>query len=259
MTFATRRILDELGQTEGANQVASIISSPREFWTVSVWSTRHLMQEFMRSGAHGDYLWQVSDWLESFWLMRWRPTRHERGLWNGMSLAPPPRPAPLPHVSDEIRDQILASIPRLRDAFGPDGRPTYDAAPETRLERELLEGSAGVIMRIPSRRTRLGTGRHLTALRRHIADDPDLVRMVGGLGQRDGGYLLGVWRTTDGASRLIDSAWAENLTSLYGEDFWACELVPENEFGHWDGLRLRDGGLFGQLGSCPVPLPDAHQ
>lgn len=253
MTLATRRILRELDRTDGSNQVASIISAPREFWSVSVWSTRHQMQEFMRSGAHGTYLWQVSDWLDSFWLMRWRPTRHERGAWNGVPLAPAAQPAPLPHVADEIRDQILASIPRLRDAFGSDGRPTFDTAPQTRLERELLDGATGAIMRIPSRLTRTGTGRHLRRLRRHLAGDPDLIRMVGGIGQRGGGYLLGVWQTKDGAGRLIDSRWAEDLERRYGEDFWACELIPENEFGHWDGLKLRDGGLFGQLGAQPAP------
>lgn len=256
MTIATRRILRELDRADGSNQVASIISSPREFWSVSVWSTRHQMQEFMRSGAHGTYLWQVSDWLDSFWLMRWRPTRHERGAWNGITLDPGPQPDPVAHIPDEIRDQILASIPRLRDAFGPDGRPTFDSAPETRLERELLDGAAGVIMRIPSRSTKLGTGRHLTRLRRHLADDPDLIRMVGGVGQRGGGYLLGVWQTSDGAGRLVDSSWAEELERHYGEDFWACELIPENEFGHWDGLRLREGGLFGQLGAPTAPLTE---
>lgn len=251
MFIATRQILAEMRRTSDASEVVSIIASPREFWTVSVWATRHQMQEFMRSGEHGTYMWEVGHWLESFWLMRWAPTRNERGSWHGRRLAPAPseRTAPVAGLAPAVRDRILAGIPSLRDAFGADGRPSYDAAPETRLQRELLEGATGLLIRVPcSRLWGFRRRRHLRRLRDLLLEDPHVVRAVSGVGARGGGYLLTVWHDRDSAGRVLASAWADDLAARYGEDFWACELVPENEFGHWDGLRLRDGGLFGALG-----------
>lgn len=251
MLAATRRIMGQLVDVPGTERYVSIVASPREWWTVSTWETRHLMQEFLRSGAHGQYMWEVGRWLESFWLMRWRPTRHEIGTWDGRTFAPDVRPAPTnTGVSRALRDEILASIPNLRNAFGPEGAPTYDAAPEVRQQRELVAGASGVLVRVAEDAAKGGAARRaLASLRRDLAThDRELLRVVTGHGQGGGDYLLGVWRSRAGSGRLLDSDWMADATSRWGDGLWACELLPDNEFGQWDGLRLRDLGEQGGLG-----------
>lgn len=252
MLAATRRIMGQLGEQPGTQRYVSVVASPREFWTVSTWGSRHLMQEFLRSGAHGQYMWEVGRWLESFWLMRWRPTRHEIGSWDGQALAPEMRAPPADTgVSPEVRDEILAAIPSLRAAFGPEGAPTYDAAPEVRHQRELVAGAAGLLVRLsPGSAHRGSARRSLARLRRDLAmHDAELLRVATGHGQAGGGcYLMGVWRSQAGSGRLLDSDWMAEAASRWGEGLWACELLPDNEFGQWDGLRLRDLGEQGDLG-----------
>jgi hypothetical protein len=47
-----------------------------------------------------------------------------------------------------------------------------------------------------------------------------------------------VWRDRDGVQRLLTSPQARKLAERW-PGYWANEWIPENEFGHWDGLRLR--------------------
>lgn len=262
MLAATRRIMREMPTMPGAATTVSIIATPREFWTVSVWTSLHQMQEFMRGGSHGAFMWEVSEWLDSFWLMRWRPTQHEVGTWNGLTLAPERHTVEHTGLPAHVRDEVLASFPHLRAAFGPDGAPTYESSPEARRQRELVAGSAGVLVRLPATLSSTTRGRRqLERLARDLADhDDDLMRMVTGRAQGVGSgvFLLGVWRSRSGSGRLLDSRWAEQARREWGEDFWACELLPENEFGHWDGLRLRDSGALGALGT-PMVLPQATE
>ena len=51
-------------------------------------------------------------------------------------------------------------------------------------------------------------------------------------------YLLTVWRDRPGTRRMIRSPQLRKLKERFGGT-WASEWFPENEFGHWDGLRLR--------------------
>ncbi|MGH9189160.1 MAG: hypothetical protein ACRD0Q_03865, partial [Acidimicrobiales bacterium] len=51
-------------------------------------------------------------------------------------------------------------------------------------------------------------------------------------------YLLSVWRDRAGARRFLDSGWLADLAERW-DGLWADEWFPEDEFGHWDGLRLR--------------------
>jgi hypothetical protein len=261
MRVATRRVMRDLHATGDATHAVSVIANPREFWTVSVWSSRHQMQEFMRSGAHGQFMWEVGTWLESFWLMRWTPTRHEVGAWEGDTLAPPLRTAPAPEVATHPAavDEILASIPRLRDAFGPHGAPDHAHAPDVRRQRDLVAGAAGVLMHVPGRRGAPGGRRYLRQLAKALDRDEDLLRLVMGSGQYGAGtLLLGVWRSDTGSGRLLDSDWITRAQERWGSAFWACELLPDNEFGHWDGLRLRDEGWLGELGPTAAVRPSGR-
>lgn len=257
MHAATARVLRELDVTPGAERVVSLVAGQREFWSVSVWTTRHAMQEFMRSGAHGAYLWEVGRWLESFWLMRWRPTERELGSWGGRTLAPVPAPDSPPGALDPAtRERILAAIPTLAQAYGPSGAPTYDSAPEVRWDRELLAGASGVLLRAPTQARALR--RTLLTVHDEARADADLLRVVHGRAhRRAGSYLLGLWAGHDGPARTIERL-ADRLAGHAEADaLWACELAPEHEFGRWDDLRVRDRALLGTLDPAPTDGPDA--
>ncbi|MEO6121919.1 MAG: hypothetical protein ABIW46_02530, partial [Acidimicrobiales bacterium] len=52
MMYATLRVRKQLRGSGDVVRFASVIAGPSEFWTITVWHTRHDMQEFMRTGAH---------------------------------------------------------------------------------------------------------------------------------------------------------------------------------------------------------------
>jgi len=79
MLLASWQVRRQLTRTAGLVHSASLVAGPTEFWTITVWRSRHAMQECMRSGAHGRIMWRVSRWLDSLWLMRWRPGAAEVG------------------------------------------------------------------------------------------------------------------------------------------------------------------------------------
>jgi len=86
MMIASLRVRRQLRRDTQVVRWASIVASPSEFWTITVWKSRHDMQEFMRSGAHDEIMWLFSKWLQSFWLMRWRPGPNETGAWKGLNM-----------------------------------------------------------------------------------------------------------------------------------------------------------------------------
>ncbi len=48
-----------------------------------------------------------------------------------------------------------------------------------------------------------------------------------------------MWRERAGAQRLLRSPLLEEAARRWPDGLWANEWLPENEFGHWDGMRLR--------------------
>jgi hypothetical protein len=234
MMVATRRVRRQLANTEAVVRWASVVSSPTEFWTITAWRSRHEMQEFMRSDAHGDIMWGFSRLLSSLWLVRWHPTEHEVGSWSGVSFAPevaPPAPSqPAGHVLPPVLTGIVDGA----------GMINFGGSPEARRAREQLKGVGGAVLSVQTNRRQFpacwwSMRRH----RRRLFADPALLRSVIGIGSGGSCYMLCVWRTPEDAARMLHSDWATALQSRYGELYWANEWIPENEFGNWDGLRLR--------------------
>lgn len=239
-TLAIRRQLDE---AEGAVRWASIIAGPTEFWTISAWDSHHRMQEFMRSDAHGRWMWRFSDWLSSFWLMRWRPGRREIGRWDGLALASDDDPNGAAHPVEppgEVLASMREEIPDLYEALDPDGVASHGRSPDVRRARRYVAGAAGVIVRIriPPVRLPLVLAR-LRRVSRDLGEDDRLVGCAVGVGRRDEAFLLGVWRDRAGAVELLDGDWVADARERFGDRFWASDWQPESEFGHWDGRRLR--------------------
>jgi len=243
MMRASMRVREQLAESGDVVRWASIVAGPSEFWTITVWRSRHDMQEFMRTGAHDDIMWQFSRWLRSFWLMRWRPGPQEMGDWNGLSMAQPEpdyeRP-PMAPARQEALDKALEFLPRLRSAIGSDGAATYESTDYARRRRAEVGGAGGVVIHLRTPKWQIPAALvALRTLRRQAEADSDLLRAVVGVGQFGDSYLLSVWQNRAGATRLLESARLAGLHARWPGHCWANEWLPENEFGHWDGLRLR--------------------
>ncbi len=243
MMWATLRIRRQLTSTGGLLCWASVVAGPTEFWTITVWRSRHDMQEFMRSGAHEEIMWMFSHLLESFWLMRWCPGPIEVGRWKGISLAqaePTGASDPASTERSSALEQALEHLPRLKAATGTDGAAHYESTPFARRRRAEVGQAGGAVVHLRTSRRRTPTAlRRLRALRRQVEADENCLRAVVGLSRLGEVYLMAVWRDREGPRRLLDSPALVALAQRWPEGCWANEWIPENEFGHWDGVRLR--------------------
>lgn len=259
MLRASRRIRGQLAETPGCVRFASIMVGPREWWTISVWRSRDEMIEFMRSGAHEDIMWEFSDWLRSFWLMRWRPTADELGAWDGARLGKrreedeggKPRRS---QEEQEMLESVWEHFPRLRASSAPSGAPSFEYTPQQRRERRRVAGATGVTVRIEvgTLREAFAAWRALRRLRRTLAADSDVLRStVGTVGSREL-YSLVVFRHREAWRRLASTEELAEVFERWPDGAWLMRWEPVNEFGHWDGLRLRRE----KLGTM-VDVPDA--
>jgi heme-degrading monooxygenase HmoA len=254
---ANRRIRRQLASTDGIVRFASLVAGPTEVWSVTVWRSRHAMQEFMRSGEHGRVLWQIGEVLSSFWLLRSRFSSHQIGTWDGMVMPVAPRCTTTPAPAEAaLTDEVLAGIPLLREAAGRDGAASYDRSPPLSQERRRVEGAAGALVRVAGPPVRV---LHARVALRCLADwlqaDEDLLRVVAGFGRRDEVFLLALWRDRAGPDRLLGSPWVHEARKRWGDGLWVAGWLPEHEFGTWDGLRVRALGLHLQRESRPTPPP----
>ena len=233
MLVATIRARRQLARTRGIVRWASVITSPTEFWTLTVWTNVQEMQEFMRSGAHGEVMWRMPRWLSSFWLARWRPGRWEVGAWDGVALASADGETAAPAVGG---GEGLEFVLRAAEA----GALTYEQSALVRRSRARLAGLGGIVVRIAASPASLPAALlELHRLRRALAEDPAVIRVVVGPARFRDAYLFAL--SSDGPSlrAVLDGHWARRVRGRWGERLWALEWIPENEFGHWDGIRMR--------------------
>lgn len=243
MLQANGEIMRQLQGTPAALRGASLTAGPNVVWSLSAWTSREALQAFMRDGAHGRLMWQITRWLDSFWLMRWEPREPERGSWDGLRVtdghlasADGPAPAPGPAAADPA--VVFAGVPPLRRAFGSGRSARYDAAPDVARRRRQVADAAGAVMSWDLRRLpRTAAG--LRTLQAAVTADPQVLMSTWGL-HRTGLSLFVVCRGRDPAARLLHLA--EDAT-------WATALQPLHEFGHWDGLRVRARVSAGRRGA----------
>jgi hypothetical protein len=241
MMLATRKIRRQLKDSPDVVRWASVVAAPTEFWTITVWRTRQDMHDFAQSGAHDQIMWSFSKWLESFWLMRWHPGPVELGAWDGLCLAQAePQVLQGTAVGRPHLQEALEYLPRLKAATDAAGRATYDASPAVRRQRAEVAGARAVVVYVHSSGLRRRAGlRALRRLRSTLLDDEGLLRSAAGFGSSGDAFLLTVWRGPDDARGFIDSPGLAAVRDRWPEASWTNEWLPENEFGHWDGLRLR--------------------
>lgn len=253
MLRASLRIRRQLRESPGCVRFASIIMGPREFWTITVWETRQKMIDFMRSGEHEDIMWDFSKWLKSFWLMRWRPTPDEQGAWAGLKLGQSytagDRPAPERSADQEAAlKAVWDNMPRLKAAAAPDGAASFDYAPQQRRARRLVAGGVSSTLRlnVPRGKTMAGWVA-LRRLRSKLLDNEDVLRAAFGISRPRELYALVVFRNEDAWRQFDSSPMLEGLRRRWPEGVWTMRWDAENEFGHWDGLRLRRAKLGTQV------------
>ena len=242
MMIASLRVRAQLRRDPAVVRWASIVAGPSEFWTITVWRSRHEMQEFMRSGAHDEIMWLFSKWLQSFWLMRWRPGPIEIGDWKGMDMAqeePQYSDGPTDGRRDARLERALEHLPKLKNAMAADGAMNYDTTVFARRRRAEVGGAGGAVVHISTApgQTPLAY-KDLRALKAEADKDDALLRGVVGVSRPGDVYFLSVWRDRDGVRRMLNSPQLRQLHERWPR-CWANEWIPENEFGHWDGLRLR--------------------
>lgn len=188
-------------------------------------------------------MWLFSRWLRSFWLMRWRPGPEEVGQWDGIPLAQAeldPAPIDSDPYRHEALQRALEHLPRLRAATGPDGAAHYQHTRFARRRRAEVAGTAGVVVAIRAAPWQtIAALRAARRLRREARASGSLLRAVVGLGRPGEVYLLGVWSDREPALRLLDSPVLRAVVHRWPNGCWANRWVPENEFGHWDGMRVR--------------------
>lgn len=240
MLIATRRVRKQLAEDPTVVRWASLIAGPNEFWTITVWRSRHDMQQFMRSGAHDEIMWLFAKLLRSFWLMRWRPAEHEVGHWRGLRLSGEPAPALVINgVRQEGLDEALAHLPWLAAAVGPDGRAAYEHSAWAKRRKAEVGEAGGMVMNLRLPRWRpLRAFLQLRRLRA-AAVQQGAVRVAVGIGHIGEAYLLGLWPETGGVTAFVQSPAVTAAADRWGQRFWLSTWSPENEFGHWDGLRVR--------------------
>lgn len=245
MLRASLRIRKQLEETPGCLRFANIVMGPREFWTLTIWQTRQEMLDFMRSGAHEDIMWDFSHWLDSFWLMRWRPTEQEVGRWSGLPLAQRKAlPAPPPERTPEQEARLTAafeSLPRLRAASAPSGAASIDYAPGQRRARAQVAGGVGGTLRIEVPRTSqvMTAWAKLRRIRRHILTNDDVVRSAFGISRMNETYMLAVFKNAEAWTAFESSEAVLDLRRRWPEGVWTMRWDADNEFGHWDGMRMR--------------------
>lgn len=260
MFIASRRIRKQLAETPGCVRFASIIAGPREFWTITVWESRDKMLDFMRSGPHEEIMWLFGKWLDSFWLMRWRPTADEYGTWSDETLGPVDdgRRKSRSRTTQEAEAlaAALEAMPVLKASTGPEGAPTYDASPAARRHRRAVSGAAAVAVRIEAGPLHhsFRAWRDMQQVGRRLSADDAVLRSVTGFsGWRDH-YALAVLRDEDSCTRFLEGAEQQQMHERWGDRCWMMRWQPENEFGHWDTLRLRREPLG--TGGAAIPVPE---
>ena len=205
MLLARREIARQLEHQHGLLHYASGITSPTEFFTLTVWRDRESMQRFMQSGAHERNMWQFTRWTSSFWGMRWDPLAD---------------PTP-PQVSPLVTAGLLAPHAVLAGPLGP--------RPEGAGVEPRRSGITCVTAIFEGVRSSLRLRTAASGLRVRQREDARLLRWAVGMDLPPRGLIIALW----------DDA-AESCVDVVGDATWVSTWqAGDYEIGHWDGLRLR--------------------
>jgi hypothetical protein len=238
---ANSRIKQQLAHDPGSVRFASIVASPTELWTVSVWRSRHATQQFMRSGAHEELMWNFSRWFASFWLVRWAPTPEEDGAWDGLELADRSQTGPHDFRPDPRWRAAIDTLRELRAAMGPTGAPDFLHAPDTRRQLHRVAGGTAATLRLalPNSAALPAAWTDLRNLSAEVSGSPETLGFVFGLAHPSELFALAVFSTERAWRRWRGTHAVRAILHRWGDGAWLMRWGAQHEFGHWDGARLR--------------------
>jgi hypothetical protein len=233
MIWAWGHIRRQLAHTPGMLAYTTGIANLTEFFTLTLWEKEIDMTLFMASEDHRDMMWNTRQWSESFWSMRWKPTKNEVGTWSGIAFS-------------EAHSLIAAKPKYVGPGYlditeVPEGLRPYLRNITRQSEPNTLPLNA-VIGRIPARSPFV-----VLLIQRTLAawkSPPATLqfKVCAGLGEC---LLLVVWKCEAEQEAM---ALMMALQSKFPEA-WAMRFsATDFEIGHWNDLRLR------QLGQAPSPI-----
>jgi hypothetical protein len=205
MLLARREIARQLANQPGLVRYASGLTSPTEFFTVTVWRDREAMRRFMQSGAHQRHMWQFTRWTSSFWGMRWDPLAEA-------SAAP---------VSPLVAAGLLAPNAPFAGPFGP--RPDRVRVEPRRSGITCITATFDSIARLWPAASRLQSLQH---------SDARLLRCALAFDVSPRAIAIVLWQDAPDAGDLTRAA-------LRGASWIEPWQAADYEIGHWSGLRLR--------------------
>ena len=225
MIWAWSRIRQQLSRTPGMLAYSTGIADLTEFFTITLWEKEIDMTLFMGSEDHRDMMWNARTWSESFWSMRWDPTGHEFGHWDGKSFADP--------MAGEKKKQTYLGPGFLHPSEVPDKLRPFLKNMTRQIEPEPIEVPA-VLARIPAQ-SMLGTLRMRRVFKVwHNSQDLLYFRCCTGFGEC---LVLAIWKAEkkDRSTELI-----ETLNKTFPQS-WAMRFqATDFEIGHWNGVRFRE-------------------
>lgn len=241
MLVGTKLIERDLATAPGCDRYATVVTGPKEVWTLSIWRDPQEMRSFMRTRTHAGIMWNQPAWLECYWGMRWSPGAAQAGRWEGREWS-------FPSAASGEDDSAEAPLPALwmEAALG-------QTVP---VERRALAGAIGATYRVKAPPWRVPAAlRDLRRLRRWAGADPDALTVSLGLGTRGALCLLVIMGSPEGARRLQEAAAHAHLLERWRELVWWSTWEAESEFGQWKSRRLREGQLHDAPLLLDVALP----
>lgn len=241
LLLGTKLIERDLATAPACDRYVSVVSSPKQVWTLSVWRDPDEMRSYMRRHAHARIMWKQPDLLRCYWGMRWEPGPSQAGRWEGKPWSfPPPRVDGEPPPGDPPPAQWMeAALGRT-----------------VRVERRSVAGATALTYRLKLPRWKLALAvLELRRLRELARSDSDTAIASLGLGTDGSACLLVVVPSPDGARRLRESEVHRRLQDRWGDRFWWSTWEADSEFGQWEGRRLREGQLVDAAMLVDVALP----
>jgi hypothetical protein len=212
MLLATLAIRRDLRRARGLLRAANVIAGPTEFLTLTVWTDRDAMRAFMSSGAHERIMWRWPELFSAFWLGRFSATEREAGAWRGL------RVGRLAARGTAVRSDFIPPSFASRDPRPRDLEPLHLAATTT-----IHHGGSADAWIAGIRSWRDAHGR--------VRADPRVLVSAAGLSLDGELAMIAVWRDEAAASAAVPS--------LARDAAWSMAWRAVDEFGMWDGRRLR--------------------
>ncbi|HEV8053782.1 MAG TPA: hypothetical protein VGP30_03020, partial [Candidatus Limnocylindrales bacterium] len=152
-----------------------------------------------------------------------------------------------------VLDGALEHLPWLKAATGADGAARYDHTPAARRQRAQVARACALVVRLhTSARQMPAALRALRLVRDEARRETGVLRVALGVGRLGDCYLLALWTGEEGRDAMRRSPTLRAAQERWPAGCWINDWEPENEFGHWDGMRVRRST---QRDVAPIAVP----